>query len=402
MSDSMDPAATEQSLANRPSGPALGQRALAWMLRGASVGALTVTDPLRRTTVHRGSAPGPSAQISIVSWRAIRRLLASGHVGFAEAYMAREVETPDLVALLTWAMRNEAALARVWGGTWAARSAAALQHVLRRNTRVGSQRNIQAHYDLGNDFYAHWLDRGMNYSSALYARPEQSLEEAQSAKLDRIVELLAPAIGCGWGPLAERLASAGCNVTGLTLSPAQLSFARQRLAGVTPTPDLRLADYRSLAETFDRIASIEMIEAVGESYWPTYFRTIARCLKPEGVAVLQAITIDERYYASYRGHPDFIQKHIFPGGMLPTTAIIRDQAAAAGLRQIQVHSFGLSYAQTLSAWRDRFRAALPQLAELGFDDAFRRKWEYYFAYCETGFRLGTLDVGLYQFSRTTG
>jgi cyclopropane-fatty-acyl-phospholipid synthase len=375
------------------------------MLQGADVGSLTITEPSGRTLMHRGAAAGPSAQIKIVSWRTIRRLLLGGHVGFAEAYMAGDFETPDLVALLTWAMRNEAAMMRVWQGTWMARSAAALQHVLRRNTLVGSQRNIQAHYDLGNDFYAQWLDRGMNYSSALFERPDQALEEAQAAKLDKIVAMLAPEdgdtvleIGCGWGPLAEHLAKAkACHVTGLTLSPAQRSYASDRLADVAPSPEILLKDYREVSGAFDRIASIEMIEAVGERYWPAYFATIARCLKPGGIAVVQAITIDERYFASYRSNPDFIQKHIFPGGMLPTTRIIHDHAFSAGLQQGEAHHFGDSYAQTIAAWRDRFHGALPVLASMGFNDAFRRKWDYYFAYCETGFRLGTLDVGLYRF-----
>jgi cyclopropane-fatty-acyl-phospholipid synthase len=205
-------------------------------------------------------------------------------------------------------------------------------------------------------------------------------------------------IGCGWGPLAEHLATAKtCHVTGLTLSPAQLSFARQRLANFSPMPDIQLKDYRSVTGTFDRIASIEMIEAVGEHYWPTYFGTLARCLKPGGVAVIQAITIDARYFASYRSSPDFIQKYIFPGGMLPTAQIIHDQAVSVGLQPEGAQHFGQSYALTIAAWRDRFHAAQPALANIGFDDAFRRKWDYYFAYCEAGFLLGSLDVGLYRF-----
>ena len=399
--------AGNQRLNHRSRGAGVWRRALAWMLKGAEVGSLAVTEPSGRTTSHFGADPGPSAHITIVRWRTLRRLALGGHVGFAEAYLDGDFETPDLVALLTWAMRNEPALARLWDGAWFTRSAGVVQHILRSNTLAGSKRNIQAHYDLGNEFYAQWLDAGMNYSSALFETPGQSLEDAQVAKLNRIVALLGPArgdrvleIGCGWGPLAERLAvAAGCHVTGLTLSPAQLAFARNRVASLTPVPDLRLEDYRAVEGTFDRIASIEMIEAVGERYWPTYFGTISRCLKPGGVAVLQAITIEERYYDSYRGNPDFIQKHIFPGGMLPTVAILREQVAAAGLTLTDAEPFGQSYAETLVAWRDRFHAALPALAALGFDDAFRRKWDYYFAYCETGFRLGTLDVGLYRISK---
>lgn len=406
MSSSTDPLADDRDLSTGSSGEGVWRRTLLWLLAKASVGSLTVTDPRGRTLRHAGAEPGPAAHIVIVRWRTLRRLLTGGHVGFADAYLDGDFETPDLVALLTWAMRNETAMARLWDGAWFSRSAGIVQHLLRRNTLTGSKRNIQAHYDLGNEFYAHWLDAGMNYSSALFERPGQSLEAAQQAKLDRIVALLAPApedrvleIGCGWGPLAERLARAGCAVTGLTLSPAQLSYARDRTAGLSPRPDLQLKDYRALEGTFDGIVSIEMVEAVGERYWPTYFGTLSRRLKPGGVAVLQAITIGERYFASYRSNPDFIQKHIFPGGMLPTVAILREHCAAAGLVLQQTEFFGQSYAETLVAWRNRFHAALPALAGLGFDEAFRRKWDYYFAYCETGFRLGTLDVGLYRIVR---
>ena len=382
----------------------LWRQALDWGLMNVQAGSLALTDPSGQLSTFAGTEPGPHADITLKNWRVLRRLLTGGHVGFAEGYMAGDYETSDLVALLTWAMRNELALTRFWSGAWLSRAAAAVQHVLRRNTPSGSKRNIQAHYDLGNDFYAHWLDRGMNYSSAMFQASGQSLEEAQSAKLNRVVSLLAPKrgarileIGCGWGPLAERLAQfAGCHVTGVTLSATQLSYAKQRTASLSPAPNLMLADYRSLDDRFDGIASIEMIEAVGERYWPTYFDTIRRCLKPGGNAVLQAITIDETYYSAYRNHPDFIQKHIFPGGMLPTLTILRQQIATAGLALCHTEHFGMSYAQTLVEWRERFWAALPQLRALGFDDAFCRKWDYYFAYCETGFRLGTLNVSLLQ------
>ncbi len=382
----------------------LSGHALHWLLANVQAGSITVTDPAGYSTTHRGREPGPDADIAFVSWRTLRRLLRSGHVGFAEAFMAGDFTTTDLTALLTWAMANEASIAKAWDGTWVARIVGTLQHVSRRNSLAGSRRNISAHYDLGNRFYAAWLDDGMSYSSALYSGHGQTLEGAQRAKNDRIVELMelrsglsVLEIGCGWGGLAERLAvDEGCAVTGLTLSAEQLAFAQHRLAAVSPPPDLRLQDYRKTTGAYDRIASIEMIEAVGERYWPAYFQTLRRCLKPGGIAVVQAITIEERYFAAYRAHPDFIQKHIFPGGMLPTQTIMREQTEAAGLTLQHAEHFGLSYALTLAEWRRRFHASWPKLKAMGFDETFRRKWEYYLSYCETGFRLGTLDVGLYQ------
>jgi cyclopropane-fatty-acyl-phospholipid synthase len=249
----------------------------------------------------------------------------------------------------------------------------------------------------------------MSYSSALYASADQSLEAAQQAKLDRVIELLAPAaghdvleIGCGWGALAERLVSRrGCRVTGLTLSVEQLAYARERLktAGLADKADLRLQDYRDLEGAFDRIVSIEMLEAVGEVYWPVFFSRLNARLRPGGVAVLQAITIDERWFDDYRRNPDFIQQYIFPGGMLPTQAVLRDQFARAGFSLQAAETFGASYALTLAAWRERFERAWPDIEALGFDLRFKRMWEFYLAYCEAGFRAGALDVGLYRIAK---
>jgi len=381
----------------------IGHFMLARLLRGANAGSLVVVDASGRTIVQRGAQPGPDARIDVKSWRMLSRLISAGHVGFGEAYMAGDFETPDLCALLTWTMKNEPALRQIAQGSWPSRIASWLQHFSRSNTPSGSRRNISAHYDLGNDFYATWLDAGMSYSSALFTNPDQSLEDAQVAKLDRIAAMLAPErgdrvleIGCGWGPLAERLAAKyGCRLTGLTLSSAQFDYAGKRLAAIDPPADLRLADYRSLDERFDQIVSVEMIEAVGERYWPLYFNTLRRCLRPGGRAVIQAITIDERAFEGYRANPDFIQKHIFPGGMLPTITLIRQHARTAGFTLGHAEHFGASYARTICEWRRRFQAAAPKLKLMGFDDEFHRKWDYYLAYCETGFQLGAVNVGLY-------
>jgi len=287
------------------------------------------------------------------------------------------------------------------------RPAGRLRHALNRNTRRGSRRNISAHYDLGNDFYARWLDGSMTYSSALFASPEQTLEDAQIAKLDRIIELLDVRggesileIGIGWGGLAERLLQTrNCEVCGVTLSASQLEFAQRRLASEIENGqcDLRLQDYRDVNGQFDRIVSIEMLEAVGEAYWPIYFEKLRGNLKPGGRAVLQVISIDETRFADYRRTPDFIQQRIFPGGMLPTRTLIAEHAAAAGLRLIGEELFGDSYARTLAIWKMRFEQAWPEIEPLGFDDRFRRMWIYYLDYCRVGFEMSAVDVGLYTF-----
>jgi cyclopropane-fatty-acyl-phospholipid synthase len=272
------------------------------------------------------------------------------------------------------------------------------------NTKTGSRRNIAFHYDLGNDFYRTWLDASMTYSSALYSRPDQGLEAAQERKLARILALLEMEeghrvleIGCGWGDLAARLAKSGCHVTGLTLSKEQLAHARAlaQAEGIAGRTDLRLQDYRDVGGRYDRVVSIEMLEAVGERYWPTYFSTVRERLAPGGRAVLQVITIDEERFKTYRRSADFIQRYIFPGGMLPTRSIVAREAAQAGLRLVAEETFGASYALTLAEWRRRFFAAWPAIERLGFPPAFRRLWEYYLCYCEAGFRAGVIDVGLY-------
>lgn len=368
-------------------------------------GRLIVELPTGQRIDHRAAAPGGEATIIIHNWRALRRLVGGGDVGFARAYIEGDWSTPDLTAFIELVARNgEAFVARVTG-TAPFRALNWLAHLRRANTRAGSRRNIEAHYDLGNDFYRLWLDETMLYSSAIYANPDDSLERAQRGKLRQILEMLAIApgssvleIGCGWGALAMEMAeTAEARITGITLSPSQLEFARQRIAerGLAESVDLRLEDYRDVGGQFDRIVSIEMIEAVGEAYWPSYFGTLRDRLAPGGRAVLQAITIAEDRYEGYRARPDFIQRYIFPGGFLPTKTAMARAVDRAGMRIVETQCFGASYALTLAEWRRRFFEAWPRIEQLGFDAKFRRLWEYYLCYCEAGFRTGAIDVGLY-------
>ncbi len=395
--------------------PALPTRFVAWFARRALAATLARTG-CGQIVVHlpdgsrleaRGTQPGPEVVLEVLRWRTLARLAWQGDIGLAESFRDGHWTTPGLVALLEFGARNGAAMGDRVAGTPLSRALARLVHRLRDNTRRRARQNISAHYDLGNAFYARWLDPTMTYSSALYDGAATTLEAAQVRKLDRVMELLdlretssVLELGCGWGALACALVARhpGARVTGLTLSSEQLAFARARATATNldPSIDLRLQDYRDVEGTFDRIVSIEMIEAVGEAFWPTYFQTLRARLAAGGTAVIQAITIDDAAFATYRRGCDFIQRFIFPGGMLPSPSTIRAQADAAGLRVESVESFGPSYARTLADWRARFEAEWPRIAALGFDDAFRRLWLYYLAYCEAGFRTGRVDVGLWR------
>jgi len=324
------------------------------------------------------------------------RVLARGDIGLAEAYLDGQWDSPDITGLLALLAHNREALAKAVYGSWRQLLAARLRHWVNRNSRAGSKRNIMAHYDLGNDFYRAWLDSSMSYSSALYrAEDDGSLLAAQHAKYRRILDRLQAKagqcvleIGCGWGGFAELAVQDGLQLTGLTLSPAQLAWAQQRV----PQADLRLQDYRDTREQFDHLVSIEMFEAVGEQWWPTYFATIARALKPGGKAVIQSITIRDDLFPSYRRGTDFIQQYIFPGGMLPSRSAFRKSAERQGLRVTDEFAFGLDYARTLAEWRTAFEANWPHIAPLGFDETFRRLWRLYLCYCEAGFLAGNIDV----------
>jgi cyclopropane-fatty-acyl-phospholipid synthase len=367
-----------------------------------SSGALTIE--LADGTRHRfvGGRVGPEGHLRLKRERAIRRFVTGGSLGFGEAYLDGDWDSADLPRLLELLAQNEGAYADHLGGWAGWRALARLHHLLRPNTRRGSRRNILAHYDLGNRFYELWLDRSMTYSAARFTRPGMTLEEGQQAKYALIAEQLeirpghhVLEIGCGWGGFAEFVArEVGARVTALTISDAQRSFAAERIqsTGLADRVEIRLQDYRDLAGRFDRIASIEMLEAVGERYWPIYFARLRDCLWPDGRACLQVITIADRHFETYRKGADFIQRHVFPGGMLPSPGALDREIAQAGLAEVGRVCFGLDYARTLAEWSRRFRAARAEVARLGFDDRFRRLWDYYLAYCEAGFRVGFTDV----------
>ena len=380
------------------------------LLRRLAVGRLEVRWPDGSESVFSGADDdGPSGCLTIRDVRALRRLIRGGDLGFAEAFLDGQWDTPDLVALLELGSRNQHCWQAALRGSWPARFANRLYHRLRRNTRLGSRRNIAAHYDLGNEFYARWLDSGMSYSSALYGTPDEAMAQAQTNKYQRIAELagLSPEhrvleIGCGWGGFMEHAAArVGCRVEGITLSREQLEYANRRMveAGLNERAAASLTDYRDTAGSYDAIVSIEMLEAVGESHWPTYFRTLRDRLKPGGNAVLQVITLAPERFENYRNEVDFIQRHVFPGGMLPTPEALRREARRAGLVPDHEQTFADSYARTLAQWRASFNAAWPEISRQGFDERFRRLWNYYLCYCEAGFKSGAIDVGIYRLHR---
>ncbi|MFN3514521.1 MAG: class I SAM-dependent methyltransferase [Phenylobacterium sp.] len=366
------------------------------------VGRLTFVMPNGRELKLQGERPGPDARIVVRDHRFMRRVLASGDIGFAEGYMAGEWDTPDLSAVLLAMSENIDRVARLLHGNPVSWAVNFIGHAMNANTRRGSRKNIHAHYDLGNAFYSRWLDATMTYSSALFEEAKQDLAAAQTNKYRALAEAmdLRPGhhvleIGCGWGGFAEYAAgTVGAKVTGITISQEQFDFARRRVAqkGLSDGVDIRMVDYRDVEGRFDRVASIEMFEAVGERYWPAYFGKIRDVLAPGGRAALQIITIRDEFFAAYRRRADFIQKYIFPGGMLPSEERLKAQTDRAGLSWTGISRFGQDYADTLAHWGRRFESAWDEIAGLGFDERFRRLWRFYLSYCEAGFRSGRTDV----------
>lgn len=376
------------------------------------IGRVALHLPDGTQAIFEGALDGPEAVIHLHSSRLLDRLAKSGSLGLAESYMAGEWDSPNLAdALRVFLLNYDAVAPRLTHHKWVSRMLTKLRHRLRDNNRRRAKRNIAYHYDLGNSFYALWLDETWTYSSALFARADQPLAEAQAAKYQRLLERLdvAPGdhileIGCGWGGFARHAAThADVRVTGITLSEEQLRFARAMAAeaGLTDRLSFELRDYRDVAQRYDHVVSIEMYEAVGEAYWPDYFGAIQRCLKPGGRAAVQAITIDDTRFDEYRRDVDFIQRYIFPGGMLASPTVFGQQAEAAGLAERERAFFADDYAATLAHWDERVIAAREAIvAERG--ERFYRMWRYYLAYCGAGFTSRNIDLMQIVLERPAG
>jgi cyclopropane-fatty-acyl-phospholipid synthase len=408
-------------------------RTLLQLLQRLKHGSLTLQLP--DGSVQRfGSVQGAHASLQMHNWNMCGAVLKSGDIGFAESFIAGDWSTPNLTALLSLMVANRREVEDAIYGSWLGRLAYRVRHLLNRNSKANSRKNIHAHYDLGNAFYELWLDGTMNYSSAWFERPEMSMREAQLAKVRRALQMAGVQtgdrvleIGCGWGALAEMATTEfGASVTGVTLSTEQLAFAQARmqrlgvpLIGTMPTAgppqggqapaggsdpcerrsvgaDLRLQDYRDIDDgPYDAVCSIEMLEAVGREYWPTYFSRVAQLLKPGGQACIQSIVIDDALFERYIAGTDFIQQYIFPGGCLPSPGALRAEAARADLEVVDEMGFGLDYARTLKHWREDFLHQQQQVLALGFDQRFLRIWEFYLAYCEAAFEGRNIDVVQY-------
>ncbi len=427
MNSTTSPAATFVFPQNCPR-PA---RTVLKLLQKLQHGSLTVQLP-DGSMQRFGQQTLPHATLVLHNWKPFSAALKSGDIGFAESFIAGDWSTPNLTELLRVLVKNRNEIEKVLFGTWAGRLLYRARHLMHRNTKANSQKNIHAHYDLGNAFYKLWLDESMNYSAAIFdGDMSQPMAQAQHAKVRRALSMagVQPGhrvleIGCGWGALAEKATTEfEAHITGVTLSTEQLAFAQERMArlGILPTSgvaaqhnalarqagasawptyDLRLQDYRDIKdEPFDAICSIEMVEAVGREYWPTYFATVAKLLKPGARACVQSIVIDNALFDRYVCSTDFIQQYIFPGGCLPCPREFRAQAAAAGLEVVDEYAFGHDYAETLKRWRDAFLTHREQVLAGGFDERFMHIWEFYLAYCEAAFMENNIDVVQYTLQK---
>ena len=398
--------ARPQNRATEPTQSRVSTETLLRLLSKMRSGYLKLTLPDGKVREFGHPSDSLHAEIQIFNWSVFKQVLSHGDIGFAESYIRGEWNTPDLKALLELAIRNRQILEKAIYGSWYGSLLYRIRHWLRDNSKSGSRKNIHAHYDLGNAFYALWLDPTMSYSSAWFSGDEkQSLADAQRAKIRRILQSLQTQpgdhvleIGCGWGGVMEEALRNNIAITGLTLSTEQQAFAQERLLKIQSamtqpaTFEVRLQDYRDCKEQFAGIASVEMFEAVGEKHWPEYFQTIAKCLKAGGKACIQTIVIAEELFERYRHNTDFIQQYVFPGGMLPSRASFKEYAAKAGLQIEAEFAFGADYAKTLCLWRDSFNQKLSEIQRLGFDEAFIRLWNFYLMYCAAGFSERNIDV----------
>ena len=365
------------------------------MLERLDVGSLTLTLPNQEKLAFEGKNKGVLADLQVNNWSAFGKILQSGDIGVAEAYRDGWIESSNMLNVLLLALANETSLNKAMYGNFLGTLLYRVKHWLNRNTKANSQKNIHAHYDIGNNFYRLWLDESMTYSSAYFAQGQQELQQAQYAKYDRLLQQLnikagdhILEIGCGWGAFAEYAASKyGCFVTGISLSKEQLAYANNRIknSAVKSKIHFEYRDYRDIKGTYDAIVSIEMLEAVGEAWWPSYFDKIAHCLRQGGKAAIQTITIANHRFEDYRAKTDFIQQYIFPGGMLPSPQKLMQHSQEAHLKVIDYMDFGLDYALTLQLWREKFESQLAQIRAQGFDESFIRIWRFYYWYCEAGF-----------------
>ena len=406
-----------------PQGTPAAARTVLKLLQRLSVGSLALQLPDGSTQCFGNPGTQPHAALRLHNWNCCSASLKSGDIGFAESFIAGDWSSPNLTDLLRVLVANRKQVEDVVYGSWAGRLLYRIKHLLNRNTKTNSQKNIHAHYDLGNAFYGLWLDDTMNYSSALFGNDlTQPMQQAQHTKVRRALSMagVKPGdrvleIGCGWGALAEMATTEfNASITGVTLSTEQLAFARERMQrlGIPTTSDagppqsegatadLRLQDYRDIQDTpFDAICSIEMVEAVGREYWPTYFQSVNRLLKSGGRACVQSIVIDDALFDRYVNSTDFIQQYIFPGGCLPCPREFRVQATAAGFDVVDEFAFGLDYAETLKRWREKFMAEKQKVLASGFDERFVRIWEFYLAYCEAAFAEKNIDVVQYTLQK---
>jgi len=366
-------------------------------------GTLDFIAPNGELTTVTGPKPGPHATFAVHDWDVLKRIAARGDIGFGEDYIAGGWTTDDIEKLTSLFLLNMDHFDELANGSFINQFLFRIHNTLvRRNSLSGSKRNIQDHYDVGNDFYSLWLDKSMTYSSALFRGADVTLEDAQRNKYERILSRFQKQaasvleIGCGWGGFAERAAQELHRVTGLTISPAQHRFATERLKGAA---DIKLEDYRKSRGLFDMIVSIEMFEAVGERYWPQYFATVAERLKEGGRAVIQTITIRDELFEAYRTRSDFIRHYVFPGGMLPSLQRFREEAERAGLKVAGVFSFGKDYARTLREWSVRMQEKSADVMALGHDERFLRNWQFYLGICAASFSVERTDVSQVELVR---
>ena len=394
---------TEKKLEPRRKRPVFWEALLDKWLSRIEAGELRAVFPSNFQKVYSGGQVGPTADIQINSWKLVPRLLLSGDMGLAESFLSGEWETSNLTQLILLGDINERALGNAVTPSKFINLIEKLRHQRRDNSKRGSRRNIAAHYDLGNEFYSHWLDNSMSYSSALFTDFGEELEVGQNRKYQRLAKALklkegdqVLEIGCGWGGFAEIAAKEyKCNVVGITLSNEQAKFAQRRMQEnqLSNLVDIRIEDYRDVQGSFDKIVSIEMFEAVGEEHWRNYFETIKTRLKPGGLAGIQSITIANEFFETYKRRPDFIQKYIFPGGILPSEDKLNNAVSSAGLKILDDYYFGKSYAETLRRWQSTFEQKWDDIKNLGFDEKFQKMWRYYLSYCEAGFETGHINVG---------